>query len=97
MEVFGMGAKRKRHTEEFKAKVALEAVKGVRTLSELSAMHGVHPAVIAQWKRQLLEGATELFRRGKGGVGKSEQELTGPLYEEIGRLKVEVDWLKKKL
>lgn len=92
-----MGAKRKRHTEEFKAKVALEAVKGVRTLSELSAMHGVHPAVIAQWKRQLLEGATELFRRGKGGVGKSEQELTAPLYEEIGRLKVEVDWLKKKL
>ena len=92
-----MGAKRKRHTEEFKAKVALEAVKGVRTLSEVSAMHGVHPAVIAQWKRQLLEGATELFRRGKGGVGKSEQELTGPLYEEIGRLKVEVDWLKKKL
>ena len=66
-------------------------------MSELSAMHGVHPAVIAQWKRQLLEGATELFRRGKGGVGKSEQELTGPLYEEIGRLKVEVDWLKKKL
>ena len=92
-----MGAKRKRHTEEFKAKVALEAVKGVRTLSELSVLHGVHPAVIAQWKRQLLEGATELFRRGKGGVGKSEQELTGPLYEEIGRLKVEVDWLKKKL
>ena len=92
-----MGAKRKRHTEEFKAKVALEAVRGIRTLSELSAMHAVHPTVIAQWKRQLLEGSTELFRRGKGGVGKSEQELTGPLYEEIGRLKVEVDWLKKKL
>jgi transposase-like protein len=92
-----MGAKRKRHSEEFKAKVALEAIKGVRTLSELSGMHGVHPAVIAQWKRQLVEGAAELFRRGAGATGKNERELTGPLYEEIGRLKVEVDWLKKKL
>ena len=92
-----MGAKRKRHTEEFKAKVALEAVRGIRTLSELSAMHGVHPTVIAQWKRQLVEGAAEVFRRGLGATGKGERELTGPLYEEIGRLKVEVDWLKKKL
>ena len=92
-----MGAKRKRHTEEFKAKVALEAVRGIRTLSELSAMHGVHPTVIAQWKRQLVEGAADLFRRGTAATGKSERELTGPLYEEIGRLKVEVDWLKKKL
>ncbi len=92
-----MGAKRKRHTEEFKAKVALEAIRGVRTLSELSATHGIHSTVIGQWKRQLVEGAAELFRRAKGGVGKSEQELMGPLYEEIGRLKAEVDWLKKKL
>jgi putative transposase len=91
------GTKRKRHTEEFKAKVALDAIRGVRTLSELSSMHRVHPTVIAQWKRQLVEGAVELFRRSKGGVGRSEEELTGPLYEEIGRLKVEVDWLKKKL
>src|SRR3972149_291279 len=64
-----MGAKRKRHTEEFKAKVALEAIRGVRTLSELSATHGVHSAVIGQWKRQLVEGAAELFRRGEGAVG----------------------------
>jgi putative transposase len=92
-----VGRKRKRHTEEFKAKVALDAIRGVRTLSELSSMHRVHPTVIAQWKRQLVEGSAELFRRGKGGVVRSEEELTGPLYEEIGRLKVEVDWLKKKL
>jgi len=57
----------------------------------------VHPSVSAQWKRQLVEGAAELFRRSTGATGKSERELTGPLYEEIGRLKVEVDWLKKKL
>lgn len=92
-----MGTKRKRHTEEFKAKVALEAIREVRTLSELSSMHKVHPTVIGQWKRQLLEGAAELFRRGNGTARRSEEELTGPLYEEIGRLKVEVDWLKKKL
>lgn len=67
-------------------------------MSELSSTHKVHPTVIVQWKRQLVQGAAELFRRGKGGgVGRSEEELTGPLYEEIGRLKVEVDWLKKKL
>jgi len=92
-----MGAKRKRHSEEFKAKVALEAIRGVRTLSELSATHGVHSAVIGQWKRQLVEGAAEVFRRGGGRSGRSEEEVTAPLYEEIGRLKVEVDWLKKKL
>jgi transposase-like protein len=92
-----VGAKRKRHAEEFKAKVALEAIRGVRTLSELSSVHKVHPTVIAQWKRRLVEGAAELFRRGKGDSGRSEEELTAPLYEEIGRLKVEVDWLKKKL
>lgn len=92
-----MGQKRKRHTEEFKARVALEAVKGVRTMSELGSAFQVHPTVIAQWKRRLLEGAVDVFRNGAGANGRSEEELTAPLYEEIGRLKVEVDWLKKKL
>jgi putative transposase len=90
-----MSRKRKKHTEETKARVALEAIKGVRTLSELSAAYGVHPTVIAQWKRQLVRGASEVFRRGN--AGRNDEELTGPLYEEIGRLKVEIDWLKKKL
>lgn len=92
-----MGQKRKTHSEEFKARVAVEAVKGVRTLSELSAAHGVHPTVIAHWKRHLLAGAPALFRRGPGGVGRSEDDLTAPLYQEIGRLKMEVEWLNKKL
>lgn len=90
-----MSRKRKKHTEETKARVALEAIKGVRTLSELSVTYGVHPTVIAQWKRQLVRGASEVFRRGNGA--RREEELTGPLYEEIGRLKMEIDWLKKKL
>jgi putative transposase len=90
-----MSRKRKKHTEETKARVALEAIKGVRTLSELSTAYGVHPTVIAQWKRQLVRGASEVFRRGNGA--RNEEDLTGPLYEEIGRLKMEIDWLKKKL
>ncbi len=92
-----MTRKRRRHSDEFKARVALEAVKGVKTLSELSAAYGVHPSVIAQWKRHLVDGSAEVFSRKNGLRGKSEEELTSPLYEEIGRLKVEVDWLKKKL
>ena len=92
-----MAAKRKIHTNEFKARVALEAVKGIRTAGQLSSAFCVHATQIAQWKRQLLEGAPGIFARGGGEYGKSEAELTSPLFEEIGRLKVEVDWLKKKL
>jgi transposase-like protein len=92
-----MTKKRRRHNDEFKARVALEAVKGVKTLSELSSAYGVHPSVIAQWKRHLVDGSAEVFSRKNGLRGKSEEELTSPLYEEIGRLKMEVDWLKKKL
>lgn len=92
-----MGKKRRKHSDEFKAKVALDAVKGVRTLSEISSMFKVHPTVIAHWKRQLVEGAPGVFSGGNGSAGRSEEELTGPLYEKIGRLEVEVDWLKKKL
>jgi putative transposase len=92
-----MGQKRKRHADEFKARVALEAVRGIKTLSELGALHRVHPTVIAQWKRKLIEGAPSLFAHGVGGSGRTEEEIKAPLFEEIGRLKVELDWLKKKL
>ena len=92
-----MTKKRRKHSDEFKARVALEALRGVKTLSELSAAYGVHPTVIAQWKRQLLDGAAGVFSRGNGVNGRSEEEISAPLYEEIGRLKMELDWLKKKL
>jgi putative transposase len=92
-----MSKKRRKHSDEFKAKVALEAVKEVRTLSELSSHFGVHPTVIAHWKRLLVQGAAGVFSGGEGGNAKSEEELTAPLYEQIGRLQMEVDWLKKKL
>ena len=92
-----MARRRRKHTEAFKAKVALEAVKGIRTLSELSSAYGVHSTVIAKWKRRLVERASAVFAEGNGSSGKSEDEITGPLYAEIGRLKMEVDWFKKKL
>jgi transposase len=91
-----MSGKRRRHTDEFKARVALEAVKGVRTLAELSSAYGLHPTVIAHWKRQLIGGAAGVFAAG-AGKSESREDRTGPLYQEIGRLKMEVDWLKKKL
>lgn len=93
-----MGKKRRKHTDEFKAKVALEAVKGVHTLGELSSKYGVHSTVIAQWKRKLINGAAGVFEGGgAGSKTKTEEELTAPLYEHIGRLKMEAEWLKKKL
>ena len=91
-----MRGKRKRYPETLKARVALEAIKGIKSMSELSAEYKVHPNVISTWRKQLVEGAVEIFRRG-GGRGVREEEVTAPLYEEIGRLKMELDWLKKKL
>jgi transposase-like protein len=92
-----MEKKRRKHSEEFKAKVALEAVKEIHTLSELGAKFQVHPTVIANWKRQLVANAPGVFSGEAGSPGKTEEELTAPLYEKIGRLEMENDWLKKKL
>lgn len=92
-----MSKKRRKHPDAFKAKVALEAIREVRTLSELSSIFGVHPTVIAHWKKVLVDGASSVFSLGAGGNAKSEEELTKPLYEQIGRLQMEVDWLKKKV
>lgn len=91
-----MGRKRKNHSQEFKAKVALDAVKGVHTLSELASRHGVHATQIGQWKKQLLDHAKLCFEPGRSGGTVDVEEVTSPLYQEIGRLKVELDFLKKK-
>lgn len=87
---------RKSYSKEFKAKVAVEAVKGVRSLAELASRYKVHPTQIAQWKKQLLDNAPDLFERGGSGRALDAEALTAPLYEQIGRLKVEVDFLQKK-
>jgi transposase-like protein len=90
-----MGQNRKNHSKEFKAKVALEAVKDLHTLSELAARYKVHPTQIGVWKKQLMEQAPRLFERGRASVGTNTEGLTAPLYQEIGRLKMEVDFLQK--
>ncbi len=92
-----MSSKRRQHSPELKAKVALEAIKGLRTASELAAAHGVHPVQISQWKRKLLDHVPELFEPGR--AARERQAASGresALYEQIGRLKMELEWLKKK-
>ena len=92
-----MGQKRKRHSAAFKAKVALAAVRGLKTASELSSEFGVHSTMIAQWKKRLLEGAAEVFDRGGGGGAQREAEgREAELYQQIGKLQMELEWLKKK-
>lgn len=87
--------KRRKHSDKFKAKVALEAIRGVKTLAQLAAEHKVHPNQISTWKKQLLESAPDIFSSEK--KAKSHDELTAPLFEEIGRLKMDIKWLEKKL
>lgn len=87
---------KKRYTAAFKAKVALEAIKGQKTISEIASEYEVHPAQVSQWKRQLRDGLEDVFT-GPRRSGRSEEKEKDRLYQEIGRLKVELDWLKKKL
>jgi putative transposase len=87
--------KRKRHGAEFKAKVALEALKGIKTVNELSSLYGVHPTQISQWKRQLQQCSRELFADARAKAAEDQEAAQAKLYEEIGRLKMELDWLKK--
>ena len=86
----------KRHPAAFKAKVALEAAKQTRTLAELSRVFQVHPVQISQWKKQLLDGVESLFRDGRNRGQDESQAIQAQLYEQIGRLNMEVEWLKKK-
>ena len=92
-----MGKKRRTFSDKFKAKVALEAVKGVKTIAQLATEHQVHPNQVSTWKRQLLENAAELFAGGQSSKSKTAEEVAAPLYEEIGRLKMDIKWLEKKL
>jgi transposase len=91
-----MARQRKSHTAAFKAQVALAAVKGDKTVSELANLHGVHPTLIHAWKKQLVSNAEELFHNGAKTSGADQEALQAQLYEQIGRLKTELDWLKKK-
>lgn len=90
-----MTAKRKTHTAAFKAQVALAAVRGDKTVNELAAQFGVHPTLMHGWKKQLLAGAEAVFAGGAKATVPGDDK-TPELYEQIGRLKVELDWVKNK-
>jgi putative transposase len=92
-----MATQRNHYSPEFKAKVALEALKEQQTLAELGASYGVHPNLVAQWKRQLRDGLPQLFRDPRQKPDRSAEEIQAQLYQQIGQLKVELDWLKKKV
>jgi putative transposase len=92
-----MAGTRKRHSASFKAKVALEAAKQTRTVAELAKVYQLHPVQISQWKKQLLDGAESLFRDGRRRDHDEGQAVQAELYERIGRLNMEVEWLKKSV
>jgi transposase len=92
-----MSKTRRNHGSAFKAKVALEAVKGELTVAEISAKHGLHPTLVNEWKRQLADGAPLVFEKGTGKAEKDSEALVGELYKKIGQQKVELDFLARKL
>ena len=88
--------KRKPRSAQFKSQVALEALKNEKTINELASEYEIHANHISQWKRQLLDNLPDIFSKGRSQKTQNDEALQAHLYEEIGRLEVELDWLKKK-
>jgi putative transposase len=91
-----MKSDRKTYSGEWKAKIALEAIKGQNTINEISSDYKVHPSQIMKWKKQALEQMPEIFSDKREKKIQSDEELKSKLYEQIGKLQVELDWVKKK-
>lgn len=92
-----MAGKRKQHTAAFKAQVALAALRGDRTVNELAGQFAVHPTLIHGWKKQLLGGADRVFSNGSQAASADAEAEKAQLFEQIGRLKMELEWLRKKV
>ena len=91
-----MSTQRKRYSAECKARVALDAVKGLKTVNELASTYGVHPTQITHWKHQLQKEVPHIFSVRRDKREHDQEALQAQLYQQIGQLKVELDWLKKK-
>ena len=91
-----MGKIRKKHSPQFKAKVALAAIQNDETIAQIASRFGVHPNMVSAWKRQMLEGVADIFDKN-GKARKNAQDETNELYRQIGQLKVENDFLSRKL
>ena len=96
MSTMGTINGRKQHSAELKAKVAIAAIKAQHTASELASMYGVHATQIGMWKKKALEELVQLFSSRRSSAVREQEDLTATLYQQIGQLKVELDWLKKK-
>lgn len=92
-----MTKKRRQYSDEFKFKVALEASKGLKTLNELAGEYGVHPNQVSNWKKHLAEEGATVFRQSTAREQREQSEREAELYEQIGRLRMELEWLKKKV
>jgi putative transposase len=92
-----MTQKRRRHTDQFKLKVALEAVKGLKTINEIASEYNLHPNQVSGWKKQLLEEGVTIFGSHAARQQREQATKEAELYEQIGRLKMELEWLKKKV
>jgi transposase-like protein len=91
-----MSTQRKQYSAEFKARVALEALKGLKTVNELASTYGVHPTQIAHWKHHLQKELPDIFSVRRDKRERDQEAFQAQLYQQIGQLKVELDWLKKK-
>ena len=91
-----MGKHRRQFSAALKAKIAVEAIKGQRTIQEIGSSYAVHPNQVTKWKKQLLDFSPEAFSAGRLRSDQIDEQLKMELYAEIGRLKVELDWLQKK-
>lgn len=89
--------KRRQFSAKFKFQIGLEALKGMQTINEIAGQHEVHPTQVKQWKKQLQEQGAEVFNERTSKEQQAQTEVEAKLYEQIGRLKVEVEWLKKKV
>ena len=91
-----MPKQRKHYSAELKAKVAIEAIKGQFTVNEIASSYGLHPNLVLLWKKQALNQLPEVFSNGRAKSQQDDEQLKARLYQQIGQLKVELDWLKKK-
>ena len=92
-----MPKQRKHYSADLKAKVALEAIKGQQTLNEIASRYGIHPNLVTNWKKLALDQLPDLFSDRRSRDARDEEDLKAQLYQQIGQLKVELDWLKKKV
>lgn len=91
-----MGKHRRQYSSELKARIAIEAIKGQRTVQEIASSYKVHPNQVTNWKKQLMDFSPEAFSSGRTRSDQADEQLKSELYEQIGKLKVELDWLQKK-